>query len=67
MMFDNKLNTMDFQLGKDKVIDAKSQLSQPERIKADNEKSRCGSPMEDTNNMFTKVRSVVCSTFPIAI
>jgi len=54
MMFDNKLNTMDFQLGKDKVIDAKSQLSQPERIKADNEKSRCGSPMEDTNNMFTK-------------
>jgi len=61
MMFDNKLNTMDFQLAKDKVIDHKPQLTQPERIKAnkinttsDNEKRRSGSPVEDTNNMFTK-------------
>jgi len=60
MMFDNNLNTMDFQL-KDKVIDPKPQLSQPKRINAnksnsttDNEKRRSGSPVEDTNNMFTK-------------
>jgi len=57
MMFDNNLNTMDFQR-KDKVIDPTPQLSQPKRTSAntttDNEKRRSGSPVEDTNNMFTK-------------
>jgi len=61
MMFDNKLNTMDFQLSKSEAITSNSQQSQSQRIEADKsvtatdtEKRRSGSPVEDTNNMFTK-------------
>eukprot|EP00535_Pseudo-nitzschia_heimii_P002925 CAMPEP_0197188580 /NCGR_PEP_ID=MMETSP1423-20130617/18046_1 /TAXON_ID=476441 /ORGANISM="Pseudo-nitzschia heimii, Strain UNC1101" /LENGTH=322 /DNA_ID=CAMNT_0042640449 /DNA_START=97 /DNA_END=1065 /DNA_ORIENTATION=+ len=52
---------MDFQPSKIKSMDSKPQRSQTQRIKADkinttadNGKQRSGSPVEDTNNMFTK-------------
>jgi len=52
---------MDFQLSKSEAITSNSQQSQSQRIEADKsvtatdtEKRRSGSPVEDTNNMFTK-------------
>ena len=66
MILNNKFNTMDFQLSENQGIDSKSQRSQSERINADeskitadNDKRRSGSPVDDTNNMFTKVRYLI--------
>jgi hypothetical protein len=61
IMFEDTITTMDIQLSKNKSLDSKPQRSQTQRINADeintttdNDKRRSGSPVEDTNNMFTK-------------
>jgi len=58
MMFNNKLDTMDFQVSSNESVASKTLRTQSQRIGADNttdtERRRSGSPVDDTNNMFTK-------------
>ena len=69
MMFNNKLDKMDFQVLNNESVASKTLLTQSQRVGADNttdtERRRSGSRVDDTNNMLKKVCSPVVQFFQL--